>query len=136
MNYLAGPYTHKREDVRHLRYLILSQISHFLLDEGTFVFSPITHGHAIEMSKGGKPIDYTRWIIHGLDMLSKCEIMYVAQIPGWEESKGVQMELDFARLNNMLIQKISYDNIRELNAVDDNLLQDYDMVMEEVLNEQ
>jgi hypothetical protein len=135
MYYLAGPYTHADQEVEGIRYEMLSLLSYNLLQNKELVFSPITHGHAMELEAkklGLEPIPYTTWIAHGLQMLEMCNIMFVAQIPGYLESNGVQLEMITARSKNIPMQPISPETIVEV--VGEDLYNRHNELLESELN--
>jgi len=96
MIYLASPYSHPSADVRAERFRQVCQAAACLIKQGLRVFSPIAHGHSIELAHG-EEID--GWIEHNLWFLDRCESVRVLALPGWEESYGVRAEL--ARVNEI-----------------------------------
>lgn len=96
-----------------LRYKVLSQIAGNMMDNDEYVFSPVTHGHAVEMCCE-RTIDYHKWMAHGLIMLDRCEVLFVATLPGWRESSGVQLEIAMAKSKNIPIQYISLGEIQQM----------------------
>lgn len=66
-----------------------------MLLKGGFPFSPIVHGHFIEMVGGGK-VPYETWMKHSFAMLRKADAFYILTLDGWKESKGVQAEKEYA----------------------------------------
>lgn len=102
--YLASPYTHIQPEVREERYqLTMAAVAHHLPRERHAIFSPIVYCH--EMAKQfNLPTDFLFWETFNFRMLSQCACLWVLQLPGWEESAGVQGEINFAKQLGMTIQ--------------------------------
>lgn len=91
MIYLAGPHTGCEE----YSYIMLTKYAAFLVEEGHFVFSPITHSHP--MAKVAKlPTDFTYWREYDEKMISMCDTLVVLTLPGWNLSVGVNAEIKIA----------------------------------------
>lgn len=131
MIYLAGPYTDKDSEAMELRYLLLSQIAAHFLNHGEMVFSPITHGHALEQSSPIKNIPYHRWIAHGLWALQKSDRMYVCELPGVDVSTGVNIEIEYAAVFEKPYEFISPDRIKAMDEVDNDLYDRLEKIVEE-----
>ena len=95
MIYLAGPYSHPDEAVRLERYKALTAKAAGLMIAGHVVFSPITHGHVIAEAHD-LPTDFAWWSEQCLGMLRHADKIIVLALPGHDESKGVEAELQFA----------------------------------------
>ena len=57
-----------------------------------------------------KPID---WYSFDLTFLAKCDILLVILLEGWAESKGVQMEINFAKMHNIPIFEVPPQAVRQ-----------------------
>ena len=90
--YLANPYTHKDPDIMQERYEKACEFTAALKRNGWYVFSPIAHSHG--PAQYGLPKDYEYWSGYCELMLPKCDIMMVLKLDGWQESVGVQAEID------------------------------------------
>ena len=95
MIYLASPYWHPEPTVRDQRYLAACRATVRLLLAGHTVFSPIVHGHSLIAF--GLPMDWDFWSRHDEQYLRRCQELIVLAIPGWDESEGVQHEIDLAQ---------------------------------------
>src|SRR6478609_6398821 len=100
--YLASPYTHANRFVRAARAREAARIAGVLASRGFHVYSPIAHGHALDYYTKPK-IKYQYWIDSGLNMLERCDVMYVAMMKGWYQSVGIHTEISFAFQNDMPI---------------------------------
>lgn len=103
MIYLAGPYTHPDYEVRLQRFYALNRAAGKLLLAGWKVYSPISHSHPIAEACG-LPVDIEYWQGLAKHMLERCTILSVLQLPGWEESAGVQFEMGVAATLGMHLE--------------------------------
>ena len=95
MIYLASPYSHADEAVRHQRYKAACQAAALLMAEGYRVFSPIAHSHPIEQT-GLFHGSHEWWLAFDFELMRRCDEVYVLAIEGWQESRGVMAEIDEA----------------------------------------
>lgn len=90
--YLAGPYSANPNHYYPIHQLCLSE----LIRNRKAVFSPIIQCH--EMAKTlSLPVNFEFWQDYNHLMLSHCNLLYVIETPGWEESKGTQSEIAFMK---------------------------------------
>lgn len=100
MIYLASPYSHKDPVIKKTRFLLAEQATAALINQGYLVWSPIVHCYEMAM-KYQMPDDAEFWKRYNFDFIRRCDSMYVLDIDGWQDSKGVMMELKLA--NEMLL---------------------------------
>lgn len=99
--YLASPY---RSDWRvtpvqaKRRREKVIDLTERLLDAGVWVFSPITYGAAIE--DRGHEHDNQWWLRRDFEFFKHCSLMAVYCLKGWEDSPGVNKEIDWALTTN------------------------------------
>jgi len=96
MIYLASPYTHPDPDVRAKRYLAVCREVARLVRDGHVVFSPIAHSHGVCVH-GGLPLDWSFWWPIDTEFLRRCDELWILMLDGWQESHGVQAEMEIAR---------------------------------------
>ena len=107
--YLACPYTDADYRVRAERVTEADRITGLLMELGFVVFSPITYSNALN---GFAPLNYgDRWYDFDLAFLRKCESVYVLCMEGWEESKGVTLEIKTAKELGMMVRYIRPENV-------------------------
>lgn len=90
--YMASPYSHPDSDVMQQRFQEAACHAAKLMREGINVFSPITHTHPIAQYDLPKGWDF--WKQYDEKMLAVCDSMIVLKLDGWEQSKGVQAEIE------------------------------------------
>lgn len=102
MIYLASPYSHvghgtdeqkKQTRERNYRYALFAQ--HQLLTFGYPVFSTIVHNHILA-KRYELPSDAGYWTRYNHHMIDLSRAVFVLQTPGYEESIGVNEEIDYA----------------------------------------
>lgn len=94
--YLASPYS-KYPGGTAAAFAEVCRISAKLVSQGWKVFSPIAHSHPIATFGGLDALSHELWL--GLDVafLARCDGMIVVQMDGWQESYGVQWEINWWR---------------------------------------
>jgi len=94
--YVASPYSDKDADVVEERFLAVEKYTAAMLKEEQYLYSPIVHCHSIA-DKYELPLDFNFWKNYNQAMLSKASLLVVLMLDGWEESKGVTAEIEFAK---------------------------------------
>ena len=95
-SYMASPYTHEDPDVRQRRFEQVCRAAAHMMDEGKVVFSAIAHGHAIEIYGAESRRDWEFWENQCINMLDTADELLVLTLDGWQDSVGVQREIDYA----------------------------------------
>jgi hypothetical protein len=109
MVYLASPYSHKDPLVRLARFEAVCRVAGELMGNGFVVFAPIAHSHPIaELTR--LPTDWAYWEVFDREFLRACSAIYVLQLPGWEESVGVQAEIRIAQELGLPVTYIATSN--------------------------
>lgn len=96
MIYLASPYSSPTADVQQQRY---EDTMAFVVSEtlaGHIIYSPILHWHPVAL-KYSLPGDIDFWRQHAVNMITKADTVWILQLPGWEQSRGVRFEIDVAK---------------------------------------
>lgn len=96
LTYLACPYQHADKQVMRERFDAVNRAAAQLMREGMYIFSPISHTHPIAEC-GDLPRGWDYWEAYDRALLSCCSKLIVLQLPGWEQSVGVQAETAIAR---------------------------------------
>jgi len=104
--YLASPYMGTWYQ-RELRFLQCARVAGFLISQGNYVFSPITHTHPIARVCD-LPGGWDYWGGYDRRMIKSCDELMVLTIDGWAESTGVTAELKIAQELGKPISYIDY----------------------------
>jgi hypothetical protein len=106
--YLASPYSHKDPQVVNTRFLLAERVTAELLKTERFVYSPIVHCHEIAR-KFNLPTDAAFWMNYNKAMLAEASDLLILCLPGWQESVGVNMEIDFAKSFGMFVSYLTVE---------------------------
>lgn len=106
MIYLASPYSHKDPLVVRTRFLLTMQATAALIKQGHFVWSPIVHCHEMA-ERHTMPTDAEFWKSYNFDFIRRADAIFLLAISGWDQSKGVAMELDLARDLNIPVKAVN-----------------------------
>lgn len=104
MIYLASPYTAKRivdgdvecfdEKIETCRYEANIIITSHYMKQGIPIYSPVTHCHNLKQQlHTWKHGDWMKYCLH---MLRRASGLYVINLPGYDTSAGVKIEMEFA----------------------------------------
>lgn len=107
VSYLACPYQHIDKKIRQQRLEAVTHVAALLHGKEDFVYSPLTHN--IPMSVFGLEQSFDLWKAFDLEMLERCDKLYILTLPGWDISRGVQSELAHAKKHNKPIRMLEYD---------------------------
>lgn len=90
--YLATPYSRYPHGTV-AAWQAACRLAGALIKAGTNIYSPIAHSHPIVRYGGLDALDHDLWL--GLDqaMMERCDVLIVAHMPGWQESKGIAIEV-------------------------------------------
>lgn len=120
MYYLASPYSYLGNSkiigaiVRWWRHRKVSQAAIHLIRNGYTCFEPIAMCHW----KTGLPTGYGFWQRRDRWFIRKCDGIIVLTLRGWQESEGVQDEIQYARsrgLDVIYLDPSNYIASREVN---------------------
>ena len=105
LHYLASPYTDPDPSVQEQRYQMVRALAARLFAQRIWVFAPIVHCHDISISHG-LPGDFEFWDEYDRTMLYHCDDMWIAPLPGWEDSRGIKAEREICADYNMPVYKV------------------------------
>jgi len=92
--YLASPYSHPDEAVRHERYEHACRAAARIMERGHVVFSPIAHSHSVAAHLPETLLmDHEFWMKQCLPMVECCHELWVLDIDGHATSRGVRAEI-------------------------------------------
>jgi hypothetical protein len=109
--YLASPHSHLNRLIRAQRYNNVLQATSYFISKGFWIFSPIVHSHyvgiVLEHNFNQKSNVFEYWKDFDSELITKCDEMWVLCIDGCMESKGVQAEIEIARLQGKRVIFVS-----------------------------
>ncbi len=108
--YLACPYAHPDEEVKQRRIQTATEMAFTLFQRGIPVFSPLTHNAPLANRGIGNGWE-GKWEGFDLGMLGRAQKLYVLTLPGWEQSRGVQAEIDHAKKLSIPIEYLAVESI-------------------------
>src|ERR1019366_7478803 len=91
LGYLASPYTNFHTGLDDAAFRA-AEIAGLLFKHDVYVYSPVVHCHSISYCADIDPLDAERWLKHCKRMAERCDILIIADMPGWNSSKGVAKE--------------------------------------------
>jgi len=95
--YLAAPYSDPDPVVRRYRVDMANRKAAELMMQGFLVFSPLSHSHPVSKYCDVDPCDNDFWLKQDLWILEICNEMRILCLPGYQESKGIQIEKEYAK---------------------------------------
>ena len=98
--YLASPFAHDSAAVREARMEAVRYVCGKMIDEGKIVLSPLVYAGELAVRGFHAPQGWYAW---DLQFLARADELVVLQLPGWEESKGVLVEIAAAQARNLPI---------------------------------
>lgn len=110
--YLGQAYSSSDKEIREKRFKIACEATSKLMNLGLNIFSPVLNSHTLE-SAGLVPYGWSFWQKHDLPILKRCDLLLVLMFEGWETSKGLKSEIEYARENQI---PILYAQLCELNG--------------------
>ena len=99
--YLASPYASDSSSVREARLDAVRHVCGRLVNEGKIVMSPLVYLGELAF-RGVHPPQ--GWYAFDLQFLVRSDELLVLQLPGWEESKGVLVEIAAAQARGIPIR--------------------------------
>lgn len=106
--YLACPYTDKDPKVMEKRFMAVNRAAGKLMSEGEYIFSPISHTHPIAVISD-LPRNWEFWEGFDRAYLSMCNKLCVLMLDGWENSTGVNAEIEIAKELGLEIEYLEED---------------------------
>lgn len=117
MIYLATPYAHDDEEVKLDRQRIACDLATGLIRQGLPIFCPIAYGKMIrETMPAAQHWSHETWMKLDLQFLAKSDMLLVATMPGWDKSKGVTEEIEFAKRYGIPIAFLQYETTASLRG--------------------
>lgn len=105
--YVGSPYSHESKAVMEENFKRVTAFTAKLCAEGVLAFSPITYGHTLVEFRD-MPRDWNFWKTFCLSFMDNAERMIVYKMPGWENSRGLEAEIEYAKQNNIPIEYVDF----------------------------
>jgi hypothetical protein len=93
MIYLASPYSHDDPRIRYARFKAVSAAGSKLMEAGYIFYGPISMTHPL-VQYGGVGGTWEFWEVFDRAYLELCSELWVLELSGCRESKGVRAELE------------------------------------------
>lgn len=107
--YLASPFAHPSATVREARLEAVRHVCGKMIDEGRIVLSPLVYAGELAQRGFHAPQGWYAW---DLQFLARADELLVLQLPGWEESRGVLVEIAAAQARNISIRLMSLEDAK------------------------
>ncbi len=108
--YLASPHAHPDPEVMKKRVDDVCIAALELMKRGYTVFSPIAHSAKIEEACDER-MTHSFWMQQDFDILRKCSALYILTLDGWQQSKGVSAEVEWAHTWGLPITYITPESV-------------------------
>lgn len=113
--YLASPYTAYLPDgsfdntTMEQRYRAVMEVTAHLAASGLTVYSPIAMSHAMDSYLGR--LEPSFWYEFDRPMLLGADALFILELEGWKESKGINAEVALAKEHDILILNLRYTGL-------------------------
>ena len=125
--YLAIPYTGSEA----VSFEIANKVAGVLMQRGVIIFSPISHSHSIaEMC--ALPVEWHFWEYQDRLFIERSEELWVICCEGWERSKGVKAEIDYANELGKRVRFLAVDDKGDHMEITDRAGQDFETIQIEI----
>lgn len=92
--YLATPYS-KWENGLEDAFIEAAKLTGRLLRCGVRAYSPIAHTHPIAVYGKLDALDHSIWLPFDEAIMERANVLLVAKMKGWDESRGIKHEIEF-----------------------------------------
>jgi len=94
LHYLATVYTKHPKGIEKAFEEAAGLVAR-LLRRGIISYSAIAHTHPVAIHGNIDPLDHSIWLDFDQAMMDRCDVLLVANMPGWQESKGIAFETNW-----------------------------------------
>jgi nucleoside 2-deoxyribosyltransferase len=108
--YLASPYTHDDPKIRKQRAEEATVAAVTLLKHDIFVFAPIPYNEPWE--KYNVPGHWDFWADFDKAFVSRMDGIIVLQIDGWDKSRGVKFEIEYAQEHDIPVFYLTPEQVK------------------------
>lgn len=101
--YLSAPYSKAEDKDELMRQVMKFSGDYMVAYPGQHVVSPLFNHYSLHLvPQLGS--DYDFWGSYSRNLLSRCDLMIVLQLPGWDQSVGVADEIAEAGARNIQVK--------------------------------
>ncbi|HCE08748.1 MAG TPA: hypothetical protein DEQ40_09145 [Oxalobacteraceae bacterium] len=108
--YVATPYS-KYDGGLDAAFVEACKATAELIRRGIAAYSPIAHTHPVAIHGCIDPLDHDRWMALDAAMMDAASELYVIKMPGWDQSKGVAIEIETFRAAGKPIRFLSWQTL-------------------------
>lgn len=108
--FISSPYSHQDQDVIEQNYIKVAKFVSKLTTQGITAISPIAYGHTL-LKFNNMANDWKTWEDFCLEFLDKADELWVYKMPGWNHSRGVAEEIEYAIKKGKTVKYIEYEEI-------------------------
>jgi len=95
--YLASPYNNYHTGSEQA-FIDICVIAGHLIEAGVNLYCSIAHCHSIATHTGMALHNYDLWMPLDKMMMDRCDVMIIAHMLGWENSRGIKEEIEYFAL--------------------------------------
>ena len=111
--YLATTYS-SHPNGKQAAFMDAALIAGELVKQGNLVFAPIVHGHPCSVQASIDEDDYEFWMSLDKKYMGRCDALLVAMMPNWQISKGIGIEIAYAKEVDMPVYYLDLRNNRKM----------------------
>lgn len=111
LSYLGTPYTRYKLGIERA-FMDACALAARLLQVGIPVYSPIAHTHPIAVHGKLDPLDLGIWLPFDEAMMSRCDVLLVAHMDGWDLSRGIEHEVKFFQRIGKAVFDLDPDSLK------------------------
>ena len=109
MIYIASPYSDDDPAIRQHRFEQARDCVLFHTKKGTLALSPIMYFHQLAVDND-LALDADSWWLLNRQLMDACDELHVLKMDGWQDSLGVQKEIEYALRTSMYVEYISWQS--------------------------
>lgn len=102
--YLASPYTASNPFTRWRRRVQIGKIAAKLVGQGHIVYAPIAQNEVLCDYNPALRMRHNFWMQYDINIVKRCDEIWVAMMDGWRESAGVREEIRFGLKKKMKVK--------------------------------
>ncbi len=125
MIYLASPMSHPSQAILDLRLHIATAEAGLLMSGELHIYCPAALSLGLQVVEALPQWEHSKWMRYDEELFKICDALYVVEIVGWEESKGVGIEIEWAKARGMPVTMLRPTAASVTIATHNRLLENY-----------